>query len=310
VMHTKKTGVISFTGAYHGLGYGTLSVTHREDFKKPFLKQMGAFGHLAQYPDERIYEEKATATAMKSVQSAFKKAKKSKHPVGAVLIEPLQGRGGVIQAPVNFMKQLRAFCDEEKVLLIADEVFTGFGRTGSLFACDKSGIVPDIMCLGKGLGNGFPISACIAPMRVMFSWGSSTGDSVHTSTFLGNPLGCAIALAVIAEIEQHKLVDRSRAMGELFRKEFWKLKEKYPVIADIRGAGLMIGLEFSEPGLKKPVPATEKARAFVREALRKGIVILPSGPDHNVIQVTPPFIISEQEIKQTVHIFDKIFAKL
>jgi 4-aminobutyrate aminotransferase / (S)-3-amino-2-methylpropionate transaminase / 5-aminovalerate transaminase len=310
MMHTKKSGVISFTGAYHGLGYGTLTVTHREDFKKPFLKQMGAFGHVAQFPDERVYEEKATAAAMKSVQSVFKKAKRSKHPVGAVLIEALQGRGGVVPAPTNFMKQLRAFCDEEKVLLIADEVFTGFGRTGTMFACDKSGVVPDILCLGKGLGNGFPISACIAPMRVMFSWGVSTGDSVHTSTFLGNPLGCAVALAVIREIEKHRLVDRSRAMGELFRKELWKLKEKYPIIADIRGAGLMIGLELSEPGHKRPMPATEKARSFVREALRRGIVLLPSGSEHNVIQITPPFIITENEIKYAAHAFDKIFAKL
>jgi len=312
VMHTKKTGVISFTGAYHGLGYGTLSVTHREDFKKPFLKQLGGFSHIAAFPDERVFGDKATQAAMKSVESAFKKAKKSKHAVGAVLIEPIQGRGGVIPCPPDFMKQLRAFCDQEKILLIADEVFTGFARTGSMFAMEKSGVVPDIMCIGKGLANGFPISACIGSMRVMYSWGVSTGDAIHTSTFLGNPLGCAVALSVIGEIERLKLVDRSRAMGELFRKELWKLKEKYPLIADIRGSGLMIGVEFSEPGHspKKPLPATDKLRSFVQQALSRGLVVLPAGPAHNVLQLSPPFIISEKDIHGCVAIFDKILAKL
>jgi 4-aminobutyrate aminotransferase-like enzyme len=249
---------------------------------------------------------------MKAVQSAFKKAKKSKHPAGAVLIEPIQGRGGVVVPPPDFLKELRAFCDAEKVLLIADEVFTGFGRTGSMFASDRSGVVPDVMCLGKGMANGFPISACIGTLRVMYSWGASTGDSIHTSTFLGNPLGCAVALAVIKEMEDKKLADRSKAMGDLFRKELWKLKEKYPLIADVRGAGLMIGIELCEKSYssKKAAPATEKARAFIAQSLAHGLVVLPSGPAHNVISLTPPFIITEKEIAYCIKQFDRILSKL
>jgi 4-aminobutyrate aminotransferase-like enzyme len=264
------------------------------------------------FPDVRIYEDKAAQVSLKALQSTVKKARKSKHPVGAVLIEPIQGRGGVHSASPDFLKQLRAFCDEEKVLLIADEVLSGFGRTGSMFAIDKSGVVPDILCLGKGMANGFPISACIGTTRVMYSWGASAGDAIHTSTFLGNPLGCAVALAAIREIESMKLVDRVKNLGDFFRKELWKLKEKYPVIADVRGAGLMIGLEFSEtrPGSKKIVPATEKARQFVSEALRRGVVLLSSGPDHNVIALTPPFVITEKEISFCVSLFDKILSKL
>lgn len=313
VMATKKTGVIAFEGAYHGLTYGALSATHREDFRKPFLKQLGAHVYHAPYPDVHRMEDKATQISMKSIQSIVKKAKRSKHPVGAVLIEPIQGRGGIVVAPPDFFKSLRAFCDVEKILLIADEVFTGFGRTGSLFAMEKSGIVPDLLCMGKGMGNGFPISACIGTTRVMYSWGASTGDAIHTSTFLGNPLGCAIALAVIKEIEDKKLVDRSRAMGEFFRKELWKLKEKHPVIGDIRGSGLMIGLEFSHVhyGKKKTItPATAHARSFIKEAFKHGIVLLPSGADHNVISITPPFVISEKEITFCVSQFDKILQKM
>lgn len=314
VMHTKKTGIIAFTGAYHGLGYGALHVTHREDFRKPFLKQLSKFALFAPFPDPGVYEEKATEVSLKAVHKLIKQARRSAHPIGAILIEPIQGRGGIIVPPSDFLKKLRLLCDEAKILLIADEVFTGFGRTGSWFAVDKYDVVPDLMCIGKGMGGGFPISACIGNMRVMFSWGTSTGDSIHTSTFLGNPLGCAVALAVIKQIEEQKLIDRSRQMGEFFRKELYKLKEKYSYIRDVRGAGLMIGLEFSERDLsaKKVLyrPATEKARNFMKEALRSGIILLPSGPGHNVVSITPPFLISEREISHCVNAFDKILARI
>ncbi|OIO39643.1 MAG: hypothetical protein AUJ71_00210 [Candidatus Omnitrophica bacterium CG1_02_49_16] len=299
LMHTKKTGVIAFTGAYHGLGYGALDVTHREDFRKPFLKQLGGFATHAPFPDVGVYEGKAGLVAMKAVQSIVKKSRRSKHPVGAVLIEPIQGRGGVVAAPPDFLKALRVFCDQEKILLIADEVFTGFGRTGSMFAIEKSGVVPDLLCLGKGMANGFPISACIGTTRVMRSWGVSTGDAIHTSTFLGNPLGSAIALAVIKEIEDKKFVERSKNLGDFFRKELWRLKEKYPMIGDIRGSGLMIGMELSE----------SHAKSFVTEALKQGILVLTSGSHHRVISITPPFVISEKEILLCIKAFDNILSK-
>jgi len=317
VMHTKKTGVIAFTGAYHGLGYGALSVTHREDFRKPFLKQMGNFSYFAPYPDPRVYGEKAAETSLKAVRSILKKARRSKHPVGAILIEPIQGRGGIVVPPQNFLKELRALCDEASVLLIADEVFTGFGRTGTMFAVDKSGIVPDLLCLGKGMGGGFPISACIGTTRVMFSWGVSTGDSIHTSTFLGNPLGSSVALAVIKEIEDRRFVDRSKQMGEYFRRKLHDLKLHHPLIGDVRGAGLMIGMELVEnrsldatKPSQKNKPATAKAKAFIEESLKSGLVLLLSGLHHNVISITPPFVISEKEIDYSIGVFDKILKKV
>lgn len=314
VMHTKKPGVIAFTGAYHGLLYGALAATHREDFKKPFLKQLGAFTFHAPYPGTRVHGNQAGQVSLKAVESIIKKQKKSKMPIGAVIIEPMQGRGGICIAPQDFLKNLRALCDREGIVMIADEVFTGFGRTGSMFAIEKSGVIPDLMCIGKGLGNGFPISACIGTNRVMFSWGVSTGDAIHTSTFLGHPTGCAVALAVIQEIESKKLVERSKQMGDLFRKELWKLKEKYPIIADIRGSGLMIGLELSHTetsGKKtKIIPETEKARRFMLEALRHGLILLPSAPDHHVLSITPPLIISQKEIQYTIQAFDKILKSL
>ncbi len=314
VMHTKKTGVIAFTGSYHGLSYGTLPVTHREDFKKPFQKQLGKHVYFAPFPDPKLQGSKASELSLKAVVAIIKKVKRSPNPVGAVLIEPIQGRGGVIVPPPNFLKELRAHCEQQGILLIADEIFTGFGRTGSLFAVDKSQVVPDLICLGKGMGNGFPISACVGPARIMRSWGVSTGESLHTSTFLGNPLGCAVALAVIKEIEDKKLVDRSRTLGEHFRRELHKLKERYAFIADVRGAGLMIGLEFGEYRTARKghrlEPAADKARFFTAECLKNGLLVLSSGPFHNVVTLTPPFVISEKEITHCVSIFDKILKRM
>lgn len=309
VMATKKTGVIAFEGSYHGLGYGTLNVTHREDFRKPFAKQVPGFGYFAPFPDTRTHGSKATEVSMKAVKNLVKKASRT-HRVGAVIVEPIQGRGGVMVPPQNFLPELRHFCNEESILLIADEIFTGFGRTGSMFAVEKSNVVPDILCLGKGMAAGFPVSACIGTARIMHSWGQSTGESLHTSTFLGWPLGCAVALAVIQEIEQKKLADRSRQMGEYFRKKLYELKQKYAVIGDVRGSGLMIGMEFVDPLSKKPLPAPAKAKQFVEESLRAGIILLPCGPHHNVISITPPFIISEREIDFSITVFDKILKKL
>ncbi len=318
VMHTKKIGVIAFTGAYHGLTYGTLHVTHRDDFRKPFLKQLGKHAYFAPFPDARLYGNKAVEVSLKAVESIVKKARRS-GPIGAVLIEPIQGRGGVQVPPPNFLKSLREFCDKHGIVLIADEVFTGFGRTGSLFAVEKSGVVPDLLCVGKGMAGGLPLSACIGSAKIMHSWGASTGDAIHTSTYLGHPLGCAAALAVIREIQTKKLVDRSQKMGELFRRELHKLKFNHPVIGDVRGSGLMIGLEFVDPlaaPVKKtkkpslPVPATAKAGLFVREALKHGVILLTAGPDHNVVSITPPFVISEKEILWSVKLFESILKKI
>ncbi len=314
VMATKKPGVVAFTGAYHGLGYGALAVTDGDHFRKPFLKHLGAFCYRAPFPDVRIYEGKASQTSLKAVQKIIKTAKKSRHAVGAVILEPILGRGGIVPAPPEFLKGLRALCDQERVLMIADEIFTGFGRTGSLFAMERSGVTPDLLCLGKALGNGFPISACIGPARLMMAWGRSTGEAVHTSTFLGNPLGCAVALAVIDQIQHLKLPERAKTLGDFFRKEMWKLKEKYPVIADIRGSGLMIGVELSQPQVfsakkTKAVPATEKAKQLVSELMKKGIVLMTAGPAQNVLAFTPPLIISEKEIMLVIRALDEFFKK-
>lgn len=321
VMATGKTGIIAFDGAYHGLGYGALQVTHREDFRAPFAKQLGKHAQFAVWPDNRLYGGKATEVSMKSVRNIAAKAKRSSHRIGAVIVEPIQARGGVRVPPQDFLKELRAFCDAEGALLIFDEIFTGFGRAGTLFACEKSGIVPDLMCLGKALSNGLPLSVCIGSARVMHAWGPSQGDAIHTSTYLGHPLGCAAALAAIAELEEKKLVERSRKMGETLRRDLYKLKEKYPLIGDIRGAGLLIGIELNErpafaltAGKKGkpqgPIPATEKTRQVIEGLTQRGILALGCGAAHNVVQMTPPFVFTEEDAALTVRVLDEVLKKI
>ncbi|MCX7888003.1 MAG: aspartate aminotransferase family protein, partial [Verrucomicrobiae bacterium] len=166
-VHTGKPGVIAFDGAYHGLTYGALAATSRELFRKPFAGQLGRFVRHVPYGS---IPEKAD-------------------DCGAVLVEPIQGRGGMRVPPDDFLPGLRRFCDEHGLLLILDEVYTGFCRTGRWFACEHWDVVPDLICVGKALGGGLPISACIGKAPVMDSWPPSEGEAIHTSTFLGHPLG-------------------------------------------------------------------------------------------------------------------------
>ncbi|MCG3175743.1 MAG: 5-aminovalerate aminotransferase DavT [Candidatus Omnitrophica bacterium] len=324
VMATGKTGVIAFDGAYHGLNYGALHVTHREDFRAPFARQLGKHAQFAIWPDTRLYGNKATEISMKSVRAIAAKAKRSPHRIGAVIVEPIQARGGVRVPPQDFLKELRAFCDQEGALLILDEIFTGFGRTGMMFACEKSGVVPDLMCLGKALSGGLPLSVCIGSARTMHAWGPSKGDAIHTSTYLGHPLGCAAALAAIAELDGKKLVERSRRLGEVLRRDLYKLKEKHSLIGDIRGAGLLIGVELNErpafaltaakPSRSKtpqgPPPASEQARRTTEGLMQRGILALTCGAAHNVIQLAPPFVLTEEDAALAVKALDEVLKKI
>jgi 4-aminobutyrate aminotransferase-like enzyme len=206
-------------------------------------------------------------------------------------VEPIQGRGGCVVPPPEFLPLLRAICDEHGVLLVLDEIYTGFNRTGALFACEHSGVVPDIICLGKALTGGFPLSACVGRAEVMDAWPPSTGEALHTSTFLGNPLGCAMALASLAEHARPELAAEVRARGERFKSVLEALSS--PHVWHIRGRGLMLGVELIRDD---GTPFTNLAIAIVKRALQAGVLLLADSPDSNVLSITPPFSISDDEI--------------
>ena len=213
---TKKRGVIAFSGAYHGLGYGALNVTHRDFFRSPFQLQLREFGHFVPFPAKTS----DLATVEFQVRHFFRRER-----IGAVLVEPVQARGGINVPPKEFLPLLRKLCDESSALLILDEIYTGFGRTGKWFSCEHSGVIPDLICLGKALTGGFPLSACVGRADLMdAAWPPSRGEAIHTSTFLGHPVGCAMALAQITEIERLKLPESSAELGTFLLDELSKVQ--------------------------------------------------------------------------------------
>ncbi|HOJ21113.1 MAG TPA: aspartate aminotransferase family protein [Armatimonadota bacterium] len=291
---TGRAGVIAFEGAYHGLTYGALAATGRDDFRRPFREQLGRFVRHLPYPVDAT----EAARVLEQVAEWLRCPPPDLPPVGAVLVEPIQGRGGIRIPPSGWLSDLLALCHERGALLIADEIFTGFGRTGTWFASE---VVPDILCVGKAMTGGFPISACVSTPEIMATWGESQGEALHTSTFLGNPLGCAAALAAIAEIEKRGLVERCRQLGEWLRPRLEALCERHALVAEARGRGLMWGLELRDAS---GTPATHAAARVVVEALRRGVILLPAGPDGNVLELVPPYTITEQQLQHALDVLD------
>lgn len=290
MLATGKRGVIAFSGAYHGLGYGALNTTHRDFFRSPFQSQLREFGHFAPFP-----EKSAELTSVEfSIRHFFRRER-----IGAVLIEPIQARGGINVPPKEFLPLLRKLCDEHGALLIVDEIYTGFGRTGKWFACEHSGVVPDLICLGKALTGGFPLSACVGRADLMdAAWPASRGEAIHTSTFLGNPVGCAMALAQIREIERLNLCKRSAELGEFLLSQLQSQIANPKFQINIRGLGLMAGVELRLPDGK---PATEAAMQAIKNMLRRGFILLPEGEHANVISFTPPLTIAKMQLAKAVN---------
>jgi 4-aminobutyrate aminotransferase-like enzyme len=280
MMATAKPGVICFEGAYHGLTYGALEVTDRDHFRAPFKEQMGGFSRRLPYPDE--------ATWQASIASVERLADESAN-IGALIVEPVQGRGGDRPAPFEWLRKIRELTTKRGLVLIFDEVYSGFGRTGRWFACDHAGVAPDLLCVGKGMASGFPISACIGSAAVMDCWPASTGEAIHTSTFLGNPTGCAAALASIKEMRDQNLVERSAALGNLVGEALEGMRRSaLDKVVAVRGRGLMWGVQCAN---------SQIAAAAMTGALRNGIIILAAGVRGDVLSIAPPLVITETQLR-------------
>ena len=289
LLATKKHGIIAFEGAYHGLGYGTLNATHRQHFRAPFELQLRAFQQYVPFPKTLA----DLAVTEFQIKHCFRRAR-----VGAILVEPIQARGGCNVPPPGFLPLLRKMCDETGTLLVVDEIYTGFGRTGKMFACDHGEVMPDVICLGKALTGGFPLSACVGRADIMdAAWPASTGEAIHTSTFLGHPVGCAMALAQIGEIERLKLPNRAAELGEHLLEQLRTELVDLNFRAEARGLGLMAGVELRLPDGE---PATKLALDAIKKALHAGYVFLPEGEHGNVISFTPPLTITKAQLNLAV----------
>ncbi len=291
-------------GAYHGLGYGALNVTQRAHFRSPFRTQLREFGHFVPFPKvgqaSRLAPNPPELPALRVAESRIRRLFRRQR-IGAILVEPIQVRGGINIPPPGFLPMLRQLCDEHEALLILDEIYTGFGRTGKWFACEYSGTLPDVICLGKALTGGFPLSACVGRADLMdAAWPPSSGEAIHTSTFLGHPVGCAMALAQIQEIKALKLVQRSAHLGEFLLSSLSHLAPRTAHLGLTgRGLGLLAGVEVC---LADGSPATGAVLGIVKALLRRGFIFLPEGEHANVISFTPPLTIGEQQLREAVRV--------
>jgi 4-aminobutyrate aminotransferase/(S)-3-amino-2-methylpropionate transaminase len=284
LLATGRPGLVAFEGAYHGLSLGALDATWRRDFRGPFEALLPRRTAFARYGD--------AADAERAVREC-------PVTVGAILVEAVQGRGGDRVPPRDFLPSLRALCDREGLLLVVDEVYTGFGRTGRWFACEHVGVAPDLLCVGKGLSSGMPLAACLGQAGVMDAWPESEGEALHTQTFLGHPVGCAAALAALEVLREEKLPDRAAALGGFAVERLRSALVGAPSVREVRGLGLMIGIE-CETG--------EQAQRAALAALRRGVILLPSGDDGRVLSITPPLTIERAILEHALAVVVECLA--
>jgi 4-aminobutyrate aminotransferase-like enzyme len=304
LLYSGKPGVISFTGGYHGLGLGALETIGIPAFREPFQSLLGRFAVRLPYPScfrcpfgrkegfrlEGDPFPNCSSSCLEELQKQIMATLKQRE-IGGILVEPIQGRGGEIVPPRDFLSMLRWICNNEKLLLIMDEIYTGFNRTGKLFACEHSGIIPDLICLGKGLTGGFPLSACVGRADIMDAWPASQGEALHTSTTLGNPLGCAMAMASIAEHLKSETQQLARTAGRQLKNSL--LAMKAPCVGNVRGVGALVGVELVKPDGE---PYNSLASAIMRQGLQDGLILLGGGVNGNVLSFAPAFTISDAEI--------------
>jgi 4-aminobutyrate aminotransferase-like enzyme len=267
-----RPGVVAFWGSYHGLSYGTLAATaYKADFRTPFRAQLG--GHVVHLP---YGEDPARIAALLDGPATG-----GEH-LGAVLVEPILGRGGVVEPPSGWLGRLREITAARGVLLILDEIYTGLGRTGRWWASEHEGVVPDILCAGKALGGGMPVSACLARPEVMAAWGMSKGEAIHTSTFLGHPVAAAAALANLEVLAAIDAPARARALETRVRA---RLGER------VRGKGAFLGVR---------VASAETAARVTGRLLRAGVLVLPGGVQGDVLTLTPPLTLAGDPLEEAL----------
>ncbi|MEA2721871.1 MAG: 4-aminobutyrate aminotransferase, partial [Candidatus Eremiobacteraeota bacterium] len=283
---TGKPRTIAYQGAYHGLSLGALEVAGIEKFRTPFAPLVADRATFLPYP--------GAGTSIESALANVSDALDRDADVGAVLLEPIQGRGGVIVPPDGFLHALRDLCYARGILMILDEIYTGFGRTGTMFACERENVVPDILCIGKALGGGLPLAATMASVRVMDAWPASTGEALHTSTFLGNPLACAAALANLDEIARLDVPALVRAQAGAIAERLGRLRTA-PHVLDVRGRGFLWAVEFD---------SAEVANRVVVRGLAKGVILLQSGPTGTSITIAPPPTIAAAQLTRALDIFE------
>jgi 4-aminobutyrate aminotransferase/(S)-3-amino-2-methylpropionate transaminase len=303
---TKRPAIIVFEHAYHGRTNLTMALTAKNI---PYKEGFGPFAneiYRMPMPYSFHYEGNLATMAQDYLEIVTSKIEKEvgAHNVAAILIEPIQGEGGFIVPPKGFLPGLSKFASEHGIVFIADEVQTGFARTGDMFACVDEGVVPDMIITAKGIAGGLPLAAVTARADIM--------DSSHVGglggTYGGNPIACAAALGAIETIEEEKLVERARHIGKILNESLTALAKKYPIIGEVRGRGAMQAIELVEAGTKNPNSAA--MAAVIKYCQSKGVLILTAGTYGNVIRFLPPIVISDELLKDALGVLEEAFATL
>lgn len=291
--HTRRTHVIAFKGAFHGRTYGAISLNSSKVGQRAF------FGPLVPGVLHLPYPTARSPDVARVIEEDLFRSQVDPREVAAIFIEPILGEGGYVVPPAESLVGLRELCDRHDILLVFDEVQTGIGRTGRMFAAEHFGVVPDVICSAKGLASGMPLGAIIAKESVM-TWPRGS----HGSTYGGNPLCCAAALATLDVIEP--LLPQIREVGAFMKEQLGRLGQRHPVLAEVRGVGLMIGGEFLVPG--EGTPATEYVAELEQLAFRRGLLLLSCG--RSTIRFAPPLIISREEVLVGLEVLDDCLSEL
>jgi 4-aminobutyrate aminotransferase-like enzyme len=298
-MATGKPGVLAFEGGYHGLTLGSLAATARATFRQPFDRRLYAGVAFAPYAQSGPKGTSAVDAALERVRELLERGAPNGDPIGAVVVEPVQGRGGARVPADGFLAAVTALAREHDALVVADEILTGMGRCGAMLASERVGLSPDLVCVGKALGAGLPISACLAPPSVMDAWPVSDGEAIHTSTFLGHPLACAAALAALGRYGPEDVLARAEALGRRLRTHLAEgLAPRLPPgagVREVRGMGLLLGIELEAMG---SAPAAKVAAA----ALKEGVIVLPAGDEGQVVELTPSVALTDEQADHAVEV--------
>ena len=308
--YTGRPNIIVFSGAFHGRTFLTMTMTS----KKAYTAKLGPLAggvFRAKFPyyyrnPEGMPAAHAQEYYMQSLRDVFEECGAA-DTVAAIVVEPLQGEGGFIPAPIEWVKALRALCDEKDILLIADEVQTGFCRTGRMFATEywqEAGVQPDILATAKSIAAGIPLSAIVARKEIM----DAVAPGTIGGTFCGNPLACAAALKTIEIMERDHLAERACAIGEKVMARYRAMMARYPEIGDVRGMGAMIGIEFVKDRETK-TPAPEFTAEVIQTCASMGLIVEGAGTYHNVIRFLAPLVITDEQLEAGLDIFEKAIQK-
>ncbi|HTL51766.1 MAG TPA: aspartate aminotransferase family protein [Planctomycetota bacterium] len=311
---TGRPGVLAFSGGYHGLTHGALLATARSFFRAPVQAQLAAVTQFVAWPDRfdfaRARREETTPQAIRDVvllevAEVLENNPNGRAPIGAIIVEPVQGRGGDRVPPEGFLRGLRALATRHGAVLIFDEIYCGLGRTGRLFASEREGVIADLYCVGKALGGGFPISACVGRADVIDAWGPSRGEAKHTSTFLGHPVGCAMALASLQQLSSPKFLRQVRERGARFWAALRDRLQGISGVADVRGEGWIGAIELVQDA-RTLAPDTARAVRAMVACLKRGVIVLPCHDAGHCLSLTPPACLTDVQAEYAIDVLGTV----